>query len=309
MSATAFEKSCIVRGYLPSTTSNQIIVLKYENDNIDQSFTPTIHNLHLFHLCHNLQTKQDITFLHVFPKIINARKIKTVTETLQNSHGVQNPEHKVIREDEENFKAPLNTEYIFDVPFNNMKKQLPVPPRRTKTVIEYDRDRGYYKNDSKDIFEFFFYLYPIIAMRESIFRYDKKYSNLLREFMKEYLQDLKFIGEPENAFNQHVFKLFPWNNVYYEWYNHSKVIHYYNILFLLFHVGGDINEDYKAKIEDLHNIPFHDREKREAWKEVCRSFNDSPFYDNVEFNNPLDYNEHKYVNQRHIWYDKKQQMT
>ena len=123
--------------------------------------------------------------------------------------------------------------------------------------------------------------------------------------MKQYLQDIKFIGEPHKAFNQHVFNLFPWNNVYYEWYNHSKVIHYYNILFLLFQVGGDINEDYKASdFNDLHNIPFKNIRKRKAWQKVCESFDEKPFYDEFMANIPLDYNQHTYANQKHIKYEK-----
>ena len=66
---TSFEKCCIVRRYLPSTNPAQTktIVLKYSNENTKKDFIPSIHNLHLFHLCHNLKIdkKQDITFTRV----------------------------------------------------------------------------------------------------------------------------------------------------------------------------------------------------------------------------------------------------
>lgn len=297
MSITPFEKCCIVRRYLPSTNPAQTIVLKYEN-NLEKSFTPSIHNLHLFHLCHNLKIEQDITFLHVFPDTIDVKNIEYINNTLKNSHGVQNPRQKVVRDSE--FKTQNSMKYIFkNVPFNNMDEKPP-KLRKVKRLLQYENEYV------DEIYKNFFYLYPIIAMRESLFRYDKKYPNTLHDYFKQYLQDIKFIGEPYKAFNQHVFNLFPWNDVYYAWYNHSKVIHYYNILFLLFQVGGDIDEGIKASdLNDLHNIPFVDEEKKKAWRDVCKSFDEKPFYDEFyAFNIPLYYNQYTYANQKHIIYEK-----
>ena len=233
----------------------------------------------------------------MFPNTIDVKYIKNIKETLENSHGVQNPQHQVIHE--AGYQIPKNAEYIFSVDFNNKEKQLPINPSKTKTLLNY-------RSDVYGIHEKFHYLYPIIAMRESLFRYDKKYPNTLQDFLKQYLQDIQFIGQPHKAFNQHVFNLFPWNDVYYAWYNHSKVIHYYNILFLLFQVGGDINENSEANIVDLHNIPFVDETKKQVWQEVCKSFDKERFYDEFDvFNNPLDYNDHTYTDQKHIKYDKR----
>ena len=102
-----------------------------------------------------------------------------------------------------------------------------------------------------------------------------------------------------------MYLIYFWNNVYYEWYNHSKVIHYYNILFLLFQVGGDINEDYKASDFNDHTIYLLKTLERERHgKSVCESFDEKPFYDEFMANIPLDYNQHTYANQKHIKYEK-----
>lgn len=305
MSISPFEKCCKARNYLHSgnSTTPKFIVLRYMNMEIN--FTPTIHNLHLFHLCHNLKIEQEIVFLHIFPDNID---FKDVENTVANSHGVQNPQHtfmhKASYDSTGGFQENIEYEFL-DVPFNNIDKYLAVPPRRTKLIVQHEL------NDNKsvlgyEIFKKYYYLYPIIAMRESLFRYDKKYPDDLQGFMKQYLQKVKFMREPQNALNQHVFKLFPWNDVYYAWYNHSKVVHYYNILFLLFQIGGKIDANAKGdSLNDLQKIKFIDPTKNKAWESVCTDVGTASFYEDFnEFNLPVDYNEYKYKGQKHIMYDK-----
>ncbi len=301
-SLTPFEKCCRVHKYIDNL-DEQIIVVKYMEPDLNESvFTATIHNLHLFHLCHDLKISKRIKVFHIFPNSVNYENVK---ETLVTTHGVQDPENILLHRNQFN-EINLTEQFIdFDkVPFNNLNFSPPL--LRKKSVMLYNYNTG------DDIVKRFSYLYPIIVMRESLFNYNKKYSNNLYEFLREYLQNVKFVGESHNALNKHLFGLFPWNDAYYKWHNHSKVIHYYNLLFMLFQIGGEVNSNIQGKTKRF-NIEFTDETKKKAWRSVSKkidqyaipftnnTFNDDHSLFNLD-NRTYKHQEHNEYN-KELWHD------
>ena len=252
-----------------------------------------------FHACHGID---NVT--HVAMSFQNFEDLKTNLDNLGIEYDIYN--NIQIKDDaEERFFHTINTSFFKD-------KKGVVEEGKTQSLL-------YFQNMHKKLRKKFVYLMPIINMRQlelediniesyggfsaehDLFNADKK------KWYKSYVFPA-FIGQNLKPYNQYTVRLWDWHNILCEYNISTQLIHYYNILYLLFYLA--IEAGVVGEIGHLEDIPFNNNEIRRRWRASVNHVNNTT--ENRKYSRKLfgggrwsDTHE-VYNNNKHIKYDKTQ---
>ncbi len=273
--------------------------LIYRNIDIN---TVSIDKLHIL----SLKEFHPIIILHVLEGTDNVPKNKLIQEKLrkdlQNKKNLQFCSNGIIVETtskiDENLKSKPPRHWQVKL------KNTTVRKRKTNTIFDTLKIDSNTNEKEKRITQKFSYLYPIIAIRNSILDPHQFKGLETYDEIHEYLKSITFINDifaPNNPF-LYKMKPRPWYTTLYTHYIQSKVIHYYNLLFILMEVGGGLMQNRTNYRTDLNfakriqMIPFDNQNQRQRWEQIdVTDMNEQLLQNNIAQDHDSTKIDHEYI--------------
>ena len=274
--------------------------LIYRNIDIN---TVSIDKLHIL----SLKEFHPIIILHVLEGTDNVSENKQIAQRLitdlENKKNLQFCLNIITVETKSEIDEKLKSVIGMPRHWQVKLKDTTVRKRKTNTIfdtLKIDSDT----NIEKNITQKFSYLYPIIAIRNSILDPHQFKGLETYDEIHEYLKSITFINDIFAPNNPFLYKMKPrkWYTTLYTHYIQSKVIHYYNLLFILMEVGGGLMQNWTNYRTDLNfakriqMIPFDNQNQRQLWEQIdVTDINEQMLQNNIAQDHDSTKIEHEYI--------------
>ena len=276
--------------------------LIYRNIDIN---TVSIDKLHIL----SLKEFHPIIILHVLEGTDDVPKNKLIQEKLrkdlQNKKNLQFCVNAISVETTNNIDEKLKSATPRDWKVE-LKKNPTVQEKKTNKIFDTLKIDNNTNEKEKRITQKFSYLYPIIAIRNSIHDPHQFEGLNTYDFINKYLKSVTFINDIFAPNNPFLYKMKPrtWYTTLCTHNVQSKVIHYYNLLFILMEVGGGLKINLSNDNNELNfakriqMIPFDNQEQRQRWEQIeidVTDMNEQLLQNNIAQDHDSTKKEHEYI--------------